>query len=43
MEVKAQMQQVRQAFDDAQITFQSLNNEVLQKQEETAKLKTIVL
>ena len=42
-EVKAQLQQVRQAFDNAQITFQSLNGEVLQKQEETVKLKTIVL
>lgn len=42
-ETKAQLQQLRQAFDDAQITFQSLNNEVLQKQEETAKLRVIVL
>jgi chromosome segregation ATPase len=42
-ETRTQLQQMRQAFDDAQITFQSLNNEVLQKQEETAKLKTIVL
>ena len=43
MEIKAQLQQARQAYDDVQITFQSLSNEVLQRQEETAKLKTIIL
>jgi chromosome segregation ATPase len=43
LETKAQFEQMRQAFEDSQISFQSLNNEVLQKQEETAILKASVL